>query len=99
MAKATDTTTGPDSGEPTSSTSAQDASTTEGQKAAGVTPPASTPSAAGGAATAQQGAGNDPVRVQIEQAPDAPDVQYPGDPNATNPDRPHVKANYQPFEW
>lgn len=88
---------GPDDGEPTTSTSAQDASTTEGAKAAGVTRPDLTPSSAGGAATAQQGA--DPVRVQIEQAPPEPEVQYPGDPNATNPDRPHVKADYQPFEW
>ena len=95
----TPTTTGPDSGEPTSSTSAQDASTTEGQKAAGVTPAPSTPSSAGGAASAQQGASSDPLRVQIEQAPPEPEVQYPGDPNATNPDRPHVKADYQPFEW
>lgn len=88
----------PDSGEPTTSTSATDASTTEGAKAAGVSQPALTPSSAGGAASAQQGAG-DPVRVQIEQAPPEPEVQYPGDPNATDPNRPHVKADYQPFEW
>lgn len=92
-------TTGPDSGEPTTSTSATDASTAQGAAAAGVTSPPSTPSSAGGAASAQQGASSDPVRVQIEQAPPEPEVQYPGDPNATNPNRPHVKADYQPFEW
>jgi hypothetical protein len=89
-------TTGPDSGEPTTSTSAQDASTTEGAKAAGVNVPQPTPSSAGGAATAQQGGVQ---RVQIEQAPADPDVQYPGDPDATNPDRPHVKAEYEAFTW
>lgn len=92
-------TTGPDSGEPTTSTSATDASTTEGAKTAGVSQPPATPSSEGGAATAQQGASSDPLRVQIESAPPEPEVQYPGDPNVSNPNRPHVKADYQPFEW
>jgi hypothetical protein len=64
-----------------------------------VTPPASTPSSEGGSTSAIQGATSDPVRVQIEQAAPEPEVQYPGDPNATNPDRPHVKAKYEPFTW
>lgn len=85
------------SNQPTSSTSATDASTTAGAKASGVSAPAATPSSAGGAATAQQ---DSTVKVQIEQAPPEPEVLYPGDAtDATNPDRPHVKANYGPFEW
>lgn len=83
--------------EPTSSTSATDASTTEGAKAAGVSQPAATPSSAGGAATAQQ---DGTLKVEIAQAPPEPEVLYPGDAqDATNPDRPHVKAKYEPFEW
>lgn len=94
---------GPSDGEPTSSVSAQDASTTEGAKAAGVTPPPSVPSSAGGAATAQQDAarpaGDQVTRVQIEQAPPEPDVLYPGSHDATDPNRPHVRAEYSPFDW
>lgn len=87
------------SSEPTTSTSATDASTTEGAKAAGVSQPAATPSSAGGAATANQDA-DKVTRVQIEQAPPEPEVLYPGDAqDATNPDRPHVKAKYEPFKW
>lgn len=95
----TDKTTGAEdkSNQPTTSTSATDASTAEGAKAAGVSAPAAPPSSAGGAATAQQ---DGVTRVQIEQAPPEPEVLYPGDAtDATNPDRPHVKANYGPFEW
>ena len=82
---------------PTSSVSATDASTTEGAKAAGVSQPAATPSSAGGAATAQQ---DGALKVEIAQAPPEPEVLYPGDASdATNPDRPHVKAKYEPSEW
>ncbi|AHJ86610.1 hypothetical protein Jolie2_60 [Mycobacterium phage Jolie2] len=85
------------SSEPTSSTSATDASTTAGAAAAGVQAPTAAPSSAGGAATAQQ---DSTVKVQIEQAPAEPDVLYPGDASdATNPARPHVKADYKPFKW
>lgn len=87
------------SSEPTTSTSATDASTTEGAKAAGVEAPNAVPSSAGGAATAQQDQ-DKTVKVQIEQAPAEPEVLYPGDASdATNPNRPHVKAKYEPFEW
>lgn len=85
------------SSEPTTSTSATDASTTEGAKAAGVQAPSAVPSSAGGAATAQQ---DGTLKVEIAQAPPEPEVLYPGDAqDATNPDRPHVKAKYEPFEW
>lgn len=88
----------PTDGEPTTSTSAQDASTTEGAKAAGIEQPAVTPSSEGGAASTPQG--EQVMKVQIEQAPPEPEVLYPGDAqDATNPDRPHVKAKYEPFEW
>lgn len=40
----------------------------------------------------------DPQRIIIEQAPAEPAVFY-GDGDATNPDKPHVKAKYDPFEW
>ncbi|QFG10141.1 hypothetical protein PBI_LEMURIA_63 [Mycobacterium phage Lemuria] len=82
--------------EPTSSTSATDASTTTGAAAAGVSAPNATPSSAGGAATAQQ---DSTVKVQIEQAPPEPEVLYPGSQDATDPNRKHVRADYQPFEW
>ena len=88
-------TTGPDSGEPTTSTSAQDASTLEGQKAAGVTPQQGTPSSAGGAATQGEQAAA-VTRVQIEPAPDEPDVLYDG---SNRPQREPVKADYKPFTW
>ena len=65
----------PTDGEPTTSTSAEDASTTQGAAAAGVT------------------------KVQIEQAPPEPDILYPGSQDATDPNRPHVRADYQPFTW
>lgn len=82
----------------TASTSASDASTTEGAKASGVSAPAATPSSAGGAATAVQDAST--VRVELAQPVPPPEVHYPGDASdATNPDRPHVKADYKPFEW
>lgn len=84
------------SSEPTSSTSATDASTTAGAAAAGVSAPNATPSSAGGAATAQQ---DSTVKVQIEQAPPEPEVLYPGSQDATDPNRKHVKAKYEPFEW
>lgn len=95
----TDKTTGAEdkSNQPTSSTSATDASTTEGAKAAGVNPPAATPSSAGYIATTQQ---DGTLKVEIAQAPPEPEVLYPGDAqDATNPDRPHVKAKYEPFKW
>lgn len=47
----------------------------------------------------------DPTRIVIEQAPPEPAVFYgedalvPGAGNATDPNRPHVKADYHPFEW
>ncbi|AKF14500.1 hypothetical protein SEA_FLAGSTAFF_63 [Mycobacterium phage FlagStaff] len=82
------------SSDPTSSVSAQDASTTQGAKAAGVNVPQGTPSSAGGAATAQQDAAV--TRVQVEQAPKEPDVLYDGE---NLPKREHVRADYQPFEW
>lgn len=86
-----------DSGEPTQSVSDQDASTTQGKQAAGVdTTAGRTPSSEGGAATANAAGVQ---RVQIEQAPPEPAVNYEGDPSATDPNRPHVKADYQPFEW
>jgi hypothetical protein len=103
--KSTSTPDTPDSGEPTTSVSATDASTTEGAKAAGVQAPTATPSSAGGAATAQQDAAQAPTsgdqvtRVQIEQAPPEPDVLYPGSQDATDPNRKHVRADYQPFDW
>ena len=81
--------------EPTTSTSATDASTTEGAKA-----PTATPSSAGGAATAQQdNVPRDPVRVELTNPEPAPEVHYPGDDTATDPAKPHVKADYKPFEW
>ena len=86
------------SNQPTSSTSATDASTAEGAKASGVSAPAATPSSAGGAATAQQ-ADPSTVKVQIEQAPPEPEVLYPGSQDATDPNRKHVRADYQPFKW
>lgn len=64
------------------STSATDASTTQGAAAAGV----------------EQKPATDPTRVVIEQAPAEPAVFY-GEGDATNPNRPHVKAEYSPFEW
>ncbi|QOC58885.1 hypothetical protein SEA_PERIODT_61 [Mycobacterium phage Periodt] len=70
----------------TNDTSAADASTTEGATAAGAKPA-------------------DPQRVVIEQAPAEPAVFYgeggivPGSGNATDPNKPHVKADYQPFSW
>lgn len=72
------------SAEPTTSTSATDASTTEGAKTAGA---------------------NQPQRVVVEQAPAEPAVYYgeggivPGSGAATDPNKPHVKADYQPFKW
>lgn len=97
----TDKSTGADdkSTEATTSTSAQDASTTEGAKAAGIPQPAKTPSSAGGAASTEQAAQDSTVKVQIEQAPPEPDVLYPGSNDATDPDRPHVRAKYEPFSW
>lgn len=48
----------------------------------------------------------DPQRVVIEQAPAEPAVFYgpeggqvPGSHAATDPNKPHTKADYQPFEW
>ncbi|ANU79767.1 hypothetical protein BI023_gp61 [Mycobacterium phage Sneeze] len=47
----------------------------------------------------------EPQRVVIEQAPAEPAVFYgegglvPGSGNATDPNKPHVKAHYQPFDW
>ena len=76
---------GPTDGEPTTSISAQDASTTEGAKAAGVDP------------SAPQG--EQVTKVQIEQAPPEPDILYPGAQDATDPNRPHVRADYKPFTW
>lgn len=58
--------------------------------------PAKTPSSAGGAASAEQAA---VTKVQIEQAPPAPDVLYPGEDVAAQADREHVRAEYKPFTW
>lgn len=47
----------------------------------------------------------DPQRVIIEQAPAEPavhygdDAQVPGSHSATDPNKPHVKARYEPFGW
>jgi hypothetical protein len=84
------------SSDPTTSVSEQDASTTQGSKAAGVQAPTATPSSAGGAATAQQ---DSTVRVQIEQAPEEPAVMYQGTAPTADPEKPFVRADYQPFEW
>ena len=47
----------------------------------------------------------DPTRIVIEQAPPEPAVFYgdgglvPGTGHATDQNKPHVKANYQSFDW
>lgn len=47
----------------------------------------------------------DPTRIVIEQPAPEPAVLYgeggivPGSSDATNPDRPHVQAEYQGFTW
>ncbi|AYD84646.1 hypothetical protein SEA_PAITO_62 [Mycobacterium phage Paito] len=75
-----------DTSEATASTTAADASTTEDATAASSKPA-------------------EPQRVIIEQAPAEPAVFYgeggivPGSGSATDPNKPHVKANYQPFDW
>jgi hypothetical protein len=86
-----------DGPEPTTSTSGEDASTTEGNPAQSPQEGTQAPSSAGGAATAQQA---NTVRVEVAQAPPEPDVLYPGDQKAaTDPQRKHVRADYQPFVW
>ncbi|AOT25168.1 hypothetical protein PBI_TERROR_57 [Mycobacterium phage Terror] len=60
---------------------------------------------AGSAPAASTSTPADPQRVVIEQAPAEPAVFYgeggivPGSGNATDPNKPHVKAQYQPFDW
>lgn len=100
----------PDTGEATTSTSATDASTTEGKAAAGrdsvststTQPPGQTPTSAP-AEQGQPASTNPPAdgvtRVVVEQPAPEPAVFY-GDgglqaPTATAP----VKAKYEPFEW
>lgn len=100
-----------DSGEPTTSTSETDASTTAGQEALGTTAP-TPPAETSAPTTAEQpeSVGTttaDPQRVQVEikQPEPAPAVFYgdggivPGSGAATDPNREHVKAEYAPFEW
>lgn len=54
---------------------------------------------------AQSVSTSDPQRVVIEQAPPEPAVYYgeggivPGNSRATDPNKPHTKAKYEPFKW
>ncbi|GFG65804.1 hypothetical protein MKUB_32940 [Mycobacterium kubicae] len=78
-----------DNGKPDTGAAASDVSTATGTPVSGpaITPPA------------------EPQRVIVEQAPAEPAVYYgeggqvPGAASATDPNKPHVKADYQPFEW
>lgn len=55
--------------------------------------------------SANAGPAADPQRIVIEQPAPEPAVYYgeggqvPGAASATDPNKPHVQADYQPFSW
>lgn len=77
--------------------------TTDTDKPDDDTPTSESPAAA--AALSADKPAADPQHIVIEQAPAEPAVFYgdgglvPGAHAATDPNKPHVQAQYEPFEW